>query len=330
MTASISFASVCLRKLERLKLVLTTQRSAIESDVYSDETHVEFLESVHYRLHSANTQRGKSLRSTMLSTKRLAHLMNRQLGTSPPQSIHLPPSNSQELKAKIRTRKMQNLSIGGFSTNTNYWDKQGSFPTENTGSNSRPSLISQLRGQLSTKNKGPIGSKEEFPHEKQASKKTITGFTPTGKSASKVLSNKSLVNQIKEEPKPQFFSSVKKLGLSSNKKPLPTLDEGNITDRYPGTFYLDIIKESPIRRASRLSNPSSHSIYMPETVQEGKIPKSPPSQITHFDVKAKESPQKSKISRLSKLVSSKKEDSESKPRSSRSYLISLAGLVNKP
>ena len=323
MAASISFASVCIRKLDRLKLLLTTQRIAFESDVLADESHVEFLDTTHSRLLTANTLRGVSLRT---STQRLSNFGQRQTISKPNIPNH--SGSFQEGSISKRKKAGPTLSIGGVSPNVNEWVKQKSVRVEKTERTSRPNLSTQLYESIKTKHEYPASSRDDL-------KTTSSHLNGVGMTSgpltsvhrtSRVLSGKSQRPSVASESRQNFFSSLKKLGSQNLAKQIS--QEGSKTDRYPKTFHLDIINESPIQQCFTMSNPSIHSIHDTEPLAEGKIPKSPPSQVTHFQ--PRDCKPEASFSKLSKLLSPNVVERTSLKQSPRKLLSSLAAITNKP
>lgn len=320
MATGISFASVCIRKLERLKLLLTTQKSAFESDLHSEESHMQFLESINSKLQTVNAVKNFSIRNTVFSSKRFSSVVGNQFSTSQEQ---LPVPNPSVRDIMAKNRKNHHMSIGGLI------DKpgnriQGSVRLALKDKHDRQSPTSSFYGQRGMNHQYPIGIKDDIL---QGSLDTDIPYPSPLKifqGIPKTTAGRSMLGKGGQDSgNPHLFSSLKKKKNSTNKKSL--IEEGSKTERYQTTFHLETINESPIRHVSTMSNPSLHSIYATEPLGEGKSPKSPPSQITQFDVKSSSRPDTS--SRLLKLITAKGAEKTDSKKSPKKYLAAIAGIA---
>lgn len=314
MATGISFASVCLRKLERLKLLLSVQRSAFESDLLVDEGHVEFLETISTKLQQTTSLKNLSYRNTVFSTKRLSTLSGAKFSTSQERLLENVAS-SRDMKL-IKTRKSHHMSFGGVASNPRI---QGSIKLDLKQPPERPTLATSFYRQMYQKHQHPSVSHDDLVHANFEAENFTPGSATNFHGLTKPDKRRSiLTNRASDIGSPNLFSSIKKSVKTSKKV---AVEEGCKTDRYPTTFQLETINESPIRHASTMSNPSLQSLYATEAFVDGKVPKSPPSQITHFEIKNSEASQKPQ--KLVRLNIPKEVEKIEPKKSPRKYLTTL-------
>ena len=141
---SISFASVCIRKLERLQMLLSQQRSAFNADISVEETYSSFLETVLYTLKAANTVRDTSVRFPGFSSNRMSQILAQRVTTNF-YGIGKRPAISQG-KEDRGERRLQSVITGTILKNSNKLSDRNYPPTSHRHSTGRLNLANQLYG----------------------------------------------------------------------------------------------------------------------------------------------------------------------------------------
>lgn len=319
MAVGIGFASVCVRKLERLKMLLAEQRAAFEADVAVEETHFGFLETVLQRLAAANAVKDTSIRKSRLSSKRVSQNLSQKVAASIYR--HVKQDVSMQAKDGRLANKTQNTSIGAISMTSNRRPGKESSQGDIKGKSGRPSVLHKLYGVTGTKPRPAVKTAgDDSACNIQFEKLEISPFENFQLSSKNVQSPK--IHLDLDSSGTRFFSSIKKSGLKHGRK--SRVDEGNKSN-----LNTTVSKPVPVdgktqRPFSKQSNPSWNSLNFIEHSREDKTPTS-----QTVPVEAAESSNVARVADLNRLVSPKATPQSVAKKSTRLFKAALAGLLNK-